>query len=637
MRCCQLPFWVVLRIDENLAGALFLPSVFAFCRTRSTLMDHGTQSQRSIASSRWQLLRRALLSNSDGSFHKVGDQNASGGTRWGSIHEFPGYRMLQQHSRDRTHFNAQGNPNDIIKRLCRIHVPPIIGHKTILFPLHDEFSTNSSSMSIGDTSKEWIEVLETIVDSLLAIRALDPLRMSVKLILQMAVKHPEQPCYPPAAISKESDWLSKKIKAQLDCAEHYKTTKGESFWANLQCQIRYPMTTPETNTSLLNFGEAISNDNDAVVLYVSWSSSTNLTYRYRVQRYWVPSLHDNSLSFQTSQNATESQSVILIREHQKDLSKRRFTAAELMSHIENSGIDNTGNVCIWDCSQTLAWAVLQTYLSASTSSSNVALTGSMDNQSNSSVNICSPRSIAELGSGMAALPSLCLLARWNEYIACLDTMHSSQVFPLQSVLITDGHDDCVRNNRINIRLMDAVSNISTRRRPAIVCTKLVWEFNPTDNIESVENSDCDTPTDYMIQQTSVAVADWTLIADCTHFEHYHRQLLWTAIRGTTVGGIIWLCQPNRGQSLQRFLMLVDSINNHVTCISMEQQPKPSMLLEIVESKYELLDQMHASFSLRNTNSTQSYDPDRHQPRIIRLHKLRSHTRTDLQHIVEWSN
>jgi len=145
---------------------------------------------------------------------------------------------------------------------------------------------------------------------------------------------------------------------------------------------------------------------------------------------------------------------------------------------------------------------------------------------------------------MAALPSLAV--------------------PASSVTVTDGHVDCVASNRVQFELNQRQAR----------CENLPWTYD----------------------DDALVKADAVLIADCVHFEEVHGELLWTAL--CNCKGCIWMCQPDRGQSWNRFEALVQAAG----VVTIE---------EVVPNRME---ELHAMYSTTNSD----YDPNIHHPRIFLL-------------------
>lgn len=241
------------------------------------------------------------------------------------------------------------------------------------------------------------------------------------------------------------------------------------------------------------------------------------------------------------------------------------------SHSNRLGVDNTGNICVWDCEKVLGWFLHQSTTTA--------------------VDRTRYRVVLELGSGMAALAALSFMTHVGG--------GADQIY------ITDGHPDCVSNNAMNVRLNiamgvrrdDSPGTSSTESDTRCICTRLVWNY----------------------QDATLCQADCTLISDCTHFENWHGELLWTAVRNTKVGGVIWMCQPHRGGSWKRFWDLINQTLVPEFC-GIEEIPHPT------------LNQMHEQFVIERQ---ESYDPDRHQPHIYRIDVLRGVTQHERDRIQQW--
>ena len=249
--------------------------------------------------------------------------------------------------------------------------------------------------------------------------------------------------------------------------------------------------------------------------------------------------------------STEKNVVVHVREP----SYVNISLEQLTSHRQKIGVDYTGNVRLWDCSRFLAWALLQ---------------------ERSLVH--EVQSILELGAGMAGLASL----------SCFYAGRT-----VKRVVVTDGHPDCVLNNKVNIRMMEAATGLHDIS-DKVVSHLLKWSFQRClpDTLEA---------------------ADLTLISDCLHFQHFHRELLWTIILCTKVNGAIWTCQPERGDSLNNFLHLVTLLNEF------------SPILETTEKRYPVIDSMLDIFAPDNT-----FDKSREFPRIFMFKKLRAEESSDLE-------
>jgi hypothetical protein len=93
---------------------------------------------------------------------------------------------------------------------------------------------------------------------------------------------------------------------------------------------------------------------------------------------------------------------------------------------DNRGIDNTGNICVWDCEKTLAWVLLQEQQQQFSSGINMEIASSGTTTTTTTTTettttaaaatdttAAGPRIVTELGAGMvglAGLAGLCLVA-----------------------------------------------------------------------------------------------------------------------------------------------------------------------------------------------------------------------------------
>ena len=252
-------------------------------------------------------------------------------------------------------------------------------------------------------------------------------------------------------------------------------------------------------------------------------------------------------------NVSANGLTVYSRQRKKQQTTKR-SLDELTSHQHQGDIDNTGNICVWDCELTLAWFLRQSKQQP-------------------------PSTILEVGAGMAGVAAL---AWWGV---------------AQQIILTDGHSACVANNLVNVRLMEALHNDDTTRTTRARVELLRWGYE---------------------DDGSSFGADWTLVSDCTHFEEWHGQLLWTLLHHTAIQGSIWLCQPDRGKSWKRFADVVDAVNNG----------SGHSLLLITEQEDKLLEHKHLEFLKAGTGNF--YQPDIHRPRIFCLTKMRDVTLRDKQ-------
>jgi Lysine methyltransferase len=260
------------------------------------------------------------------------------------------------------------------------------------------------------------------------------------------------------------------------------------------------------------------------------------------------------------------------------LGTTRTSLQELVSHHHHEGLDNTGNVCVWDSEKTLAYCLLKVLASHKLP----WLLPSDERQS--------PVDILEVGAGMAGLAGLSLA----------QTIRSTYPEKQFRLWLTDGHPKAAQNNCVHAHLMQL--RLQTRGRNPVKCSTLPWSIDPP------QRSFSDVPPP----------CDIVLVSDCTHFESFHAHLFFTLAYGVRVNGCIHMCQPHRGKSLQRFLNIVE-----LTSIKAEGTDTTSLFsvecMEIPE-----LVQLKSDIGSSNAH----YDPNIHCPLWLKLRKLRDVQESD---------
>lgn len=187
-------------------------------------------------------------------------------------------------------------------------------------------------------------------------------------------------------------------------------------------------------------------------------------------------------------------------------------AKGLLSNIIHDGIDNTGNVRVWEAEQ-----ILLIYLSSIVQNGELELTS---------------KSVLELGGGMTGLCGLGLARLCRQ-----------QGIGNVRVTITDGHPDSVRNQNVCLS-MNATVDLRAGLPPAPVTASLLrW---------SIEDKHGDL--ERLRAENGHERFNFILAADCLFFQDFHDDLLWLLDNALAeMNGVVYLLQPRRGDTMAKFL------------------------------------------------------------------------------------
>ena len=364
---------------------------------------------------------------------------------------------------------------------------------------------------------------------------------------------------------------------------------------------------------------------------------------------------NNSSKLETSRG-DGSCSSILVRTKERKLNETRLSLEELTSHA-HFGVDNTGNTRVWDCSNVLAFLVMgekMLPINASANggkdegdkiySKNLPFIGLRDilslatHQSGANINERKMLRVLELGSGMAALPSLALsmLDKPRQGRIEIENMCPHDL-PYIDVTITDGHPKAIQNNIVCAKLMQQLhvlvessndheensTNICAKNN--IRCRELLWKANKVGANECAElmkNSDGGHSTQ--------SPFDLVLVSDCTHFTDFHADLAVTIGRVLRIGGVCILCQPRRGTSLDLFIELIHAMNGDGRGIigcrqSEENEENINDPLFQVDLHREYSQEISARHQSLLDEKNELYEPNIHYPLLLILKKLREYS------------
>ncbi len=339
---------------------------------------------------------------------------------------------------------------------------------------------------------------------------------------------------------------------------------------------------------------------------------------------------------------------VLARTKERKLNETRLSLQELTSH-SHYGVDNTGNTRVWDCSNVLAALIMgkkilpdanlnesSCDLQFSTNSPFLGLddilslgtrTGCIQQND---VNTKKMLRVLELGSGMAALPSLALsmLDRKKSMRRQGGSVPIAADIPKIQITITDGHPKAVQNNRACVNLTHSCNDHEVEDESNVQCCKLSWKANEAGANECNELMKCKRTLqdhDDASQGQGSLPFDLILVSDCTHFTDFHADLAVTIGRLVRVGGVCILCQPCRGSSLGLFIDVLHAMNG-VGPISTDTDVSPLFQVDLHRDYNKEITAHHLRLLDRagDVRNDAFYDPNIHYPLILTLKKLREY-------------
>mmetsp|Transcript_38551 Transcript_38551/g.93249 ORF Transcript_38551/g.93249 Transcript_38551/m.93249 type:complete len:442 (+) Transcript_38551:3-1328(+) len=254
----------------------------------------------------------------------------------------------------------------------------------------------------------------------------------------------------------------------------------------------------------------------------------------------------------------------------------KLSVQDLVSH-RTTGVDNTGNICVWDSERTLSF-LLYHHLDAFSFESRIQQKAAAWR-------------ILELGTGMAGLAAIALGLRLVQ-----ESENSSSIINKIDVTLTDGHGEGVKNNDVNQVLTKGFCSDNSEHpyHSLSMQTKcLLW----TSELES----------------NLLPEQDVVLVSDCVHFQNFHAALATTTLRSLCVGGIALFCQPRRGDSLDNFVNLLTCTGDDLVSLEWIQHAA-------IEKAHENALSQHKDV----------YDENLHYPKLLAVTKLKDLTIDDCQ-------
>jgi Lysine methyltransferase len=316
-------------------------------------------------------------------------------------------------------------------------------------------------------------------------------------------------------------------------------------------------------------------------------------------------------------------SFLLLTREPQDHAK--LSLQDMVSHRHNQGVDNTGNICVWDSEKTLTyllWNHSKELLEHIRENGGCSFQPTTNHNNNK---VC----ILELGTGMAGLSAVTLGMQ-----LVLSTCTTNFAEPRIQVTLTDGNATAVHNNKVNQYLMEQYyqqllkdGTTTTTKTPYLAldidCQLLVW------------TTDMENPTESSLSssQSIPHPSNIVLVSDCVHFQNFHAALAMTTLRNLNVGGTAVFCQPMRGDSLDNFCHLLDviSFKGHNNNNNNNSNNSNNPLVQWTWWEPDILQEQHVQAMQKHSDV---YDERLHRPKILIVTKLRELTTSDRQTLVD---
>ena len=297
---------------------------------------------------------------------------------------------------------------------------------------------------------------------------------------------------------------------------------------------------------------------DARLMFAPGECRAYVSAQYQTFQYCLPSFSEE----QKEEKEGEGR-LLFTRE---SAPRRKLGAAELLSHSQNEGVDNTGNVRVWPSEEILLHALLSVF------EGRELLAGGVEQEQDWVGRVSALRRegvrLLELGGGMTGLLGMGLATFCEE------------------VLLTDGNEHCVRNLAVCVE-MNRVEGVAGAE--GVSARLLRWSTAPS------ELEDC------LSSPPNLVVA-----SDCLFFEDFHSDLirLLAFLLGDRRHGAAARCalflQPERGGSLSRFLQRLE---DEAPSLAYERY---DLFSELVREKFEGVEE-----AFRRT----------HQPVLVAIHPV----------------
>lgn len=546
---------------------------------------------------RWGILRNALL------------QSSQQQQRQHSIHRFSGYNLLEARPADLESSSSSSSEHEFCSRDIE--------------PLLTEFRWDGAH---NHSPKNNIDQLEVAI---LALAACFPKGKCMRIM--SAVGDSNDSAHSEATTSFSDSWLESIKQRCQPCVRVLKVSEGLEHEEVVNQQI----STATIVTTLLVQESSTSTKYQALLYDLDDKNSTNDLKIIQNDN----KDNDGNSSIVNESTDPSYHHIIWTREPRET----RLSLDDLVSHRKNNGVDNTGNICVWDSERTLAYLLYHHFddfftQTAPDNENKSAIAASVllnyntilhpqvdDNKNHAGIHIL------ELGTGMAGLSAvalgLCLAVQQQERGGKMseDSTNENEIKEIQKkknihVTLTDGNPSGVKNNvvnqyltKLNSQMWQQKGNYSPYLDLDVQCEILLW------------TTDLDSGKDSLMNQ------DVVLVSDCVHFQNFHAALATTTLRCLRVGAIAIFCQPTRGPSLDNFFnLLLTGTSDTETTDTIES----TSLLSCTWLSHPIIEQKDHEARLHSNNV---YDENLHHPKILVVTKLREMSKEDQMRFVAYQH
>ena len=674
----------------------------------SSLPPSQARSRQSKNAGRWKILRDAILSasNDDTNTKELppySDKNAS------SIHRFEGYNLLKPTplatksplSTDNRHPRQDGrvvgedeDEDEKLAKKSGVSSKAMNGTnqsvETIMEKLltRFEFEWDCNEKENDDSGTRHLIMLDRLEIAVLALAAyFSPkgkcMTVVVTTTLSRRNKNMDEEDQiaanlraidtattptPMSSFNDDLDWFT-KLRQRLNGEEDYTNKCLSSATSSRPSQHPPVFVIKLDEKQEMTTTDVASDDGSGTTTTITTTttttqilvqeSSNRKSTKYCVQRYdlsLIPSTEESNIpeattrpsSSPSSSPSSLPSSLSLCTREPRAEKKVKLSLSDLVSHRYNQGVDNTGNICVWDSEKTLSYLLYHHWEDFQISNISSVINSSNDND------IDGQRfRILELGTGMAGLSGVALglrlaatsnklmVSTHPQSLASATAKHKKII----DVLLTDGNPTGVKNNMINQYLtslyasaqqqlhrqnqqvagngqsnnLPSHSNGSQLLHPYscldVNCQKLLWtvDLPEHDTVSAISNYDV------------------LLISDCTHFQNFHAALAVTTLRSLKVGGTAIFCQPSRGKSLENFCRMIEAPPKN-SPEGNGDDSGPLISTRWFPQCHPILEEKHQE-ALRMHAGTDVYDESLHRPKIWIVTKLREITSDDQQRFI----